>query len=95
MFMQDNLRELKTTVIDKFPRFKFLIMFSGVVVGPLVVFALAGRDPNVLGQPNLVWSFLAIAVLLLIGIGSGLMRFRSKFHVAEGLSISAGSPQYR
>ena len=95
MFVQDNLRELKTTVVDNFPRFKFPLMFSGVVVGPLVAFALAGRDPNVLEQPSLVWSLLAIALLLLISIGGGLMRFRSEFHVAEGLSISSGSPRYR
>jgi hypothetical protein len=60
-----------------------------------VAFALAGRDPNVLGQPSPVWSLLAIALLLLISVGSGLMRFRSEFQVAEGLSISPGRPQYR
>jgi hypothetical protein len=95
MFIQDNLRELKTTVIDNFPRFKFPLMFSAVVVVPLVVFALAGRDPNVLGQPSLVWSFLAITMLLLISLVSGLMRFRSKSYIAKGLSISSGSQRYR
>ena len=88
MFTQDDLWELKAISGDWVPSSKFLIMFIGVVVGPLVLFAIGGRDSNILGQLGLAWSFLAITLLLLISIGVGLSMFR---RVAGDLSIS---PKY-
>ncbi len=63
-------------------------MFIGVVVGPLVLFLIGGRSLNTLGQPGLVWSFLAITLLLLLGIGVGFSMVRRE---ARGISIS---PEY-
>ncbi len=91
MYVQDNLLHTTTKVADLMPDNRFLLMFGAVVVGPLVAFALAGRDPYALAQPNLLWSWLAIAALLLISVGGGLLRFKNAFHAAAGLSIAARS----
>ena len=88
MFTQDDLRELKAISGDWFPLAKFLIMFIGVVVGPLLLFVIGGRSLNILGEPGLVWSFLAITLLLLISMGVGFSMFRRE---ARDLSIS---PKY-
>ena len=90
MYVQDNLMQTTTKVADLIPENRFSLMFSTVVVGPLVAFALAGRDPNMLSQPSLLWSLLAIPVLLLISVGGGLLRFKNAFHAAAGLSIAVG-----
>jgi hypothetical protein len=78
MFTHDNLQELKITFIDKFRRPTFLIMFIGVVVAPLVLFVIGGRDPNIPIQPALVWYLGAISLLLLAGIGIGYLMFGRK-----------------
>ncbi len=91
MYVQDNLLQTTTEVADLMPDNRFLLMFGAVVVGPLVAFALAGRGPSALAQPNLLWSGLAIAVLLLVSAGVGLLRFKRDFHAAAGLSIAPGS----
>ncbi len=88
MFIQDNLRGLQAASGDWFPILKFLIMFTGVVVGPLVLFAVGGRDSNTLWESGLAWTFLAIALLLLISLGVGLSMFRREARI---LSIS---PKY-
>jgi hypothetical protein len=88
MFSQNDPLELKATSGDWFPISKFLIMFIGVVVGPLVLFVIGGRSLNTLGEPGLVWSSLAITLLLLISIGVGIRMFG---RVARVLSIS---PKY-
>jgi hypothetical protein len=51
MFSQNDPLELKATSGDWFPISKFLIMFIGVVVGPLVLFVIGGRSLNTLGSP--------------------------------------------
>jgi hypothetical protein len=81
MFNQDNLWDLKAAYGDWFPSFKFLIMFNGVVVGPLVLLAIGGRDSNNPWETVLAWSFLAIALLLLISLGFGLSMFRRETRV--------------
>ena len=76
MFIQDTLQDLKAVSGDWFPGVKFLIMFIGAVVGPLVLLVVGGRDSGTLSEPGLTWSFLAIATLLLISLGAGFSMFR-------------------
>jgi hypothetical protein len=85
MFIQDALQDLKAVSRDWFPGLKFLIMFIGAVVGPLVLLAAGGRDSGTLSELGLIWSFLAIALLLLISLGAGFSMFRRE---ARSLSIS-------
>lgn len=75
MFIQDDLRDLKVVSGDWFPSLKFLIMFIGVVVGPLVLLAVGGLDSNTLTETGLAWSFIAIALLLLTSLGAGFSMF--------------------
>ncbi len=89
MFSQNDLRELKATSGKWFHSSKFFIMLIGVVVGPLVLFVIGGRSLNTLGEPGVVWSSLAITLLLLISIGIGIRMFG---RVAKDLSIS---PKYK
>ena len=76
MLIQDYLQDLKAVSGDWLPRLKFLIMFIGAVVGPLALLVVGGRASKTLSETGLVWSFLAIALLLLIGVGAGLSMFR-------------------
>lgn len=92
MSIQDVLQELNPTSVGRFRHTAFLIMFIGVVVGPLVVFVIDGRNSATLVQPSLAWPFLAIALLLFISVGGGVLKFRQDPHSAKDLSIS---PKYR
>jgi hypothetical protein len=76
MLIQDYLQDLKAVSGDWLPRLKFLIMFIGTVVGPLALLVVGGRDSKTLSETGLAWSFLAIALLLLIGVGAGCSMFR-------------------
>jgi hypothetical protein len=62
MLVQDYLRDIKAVSGDWFPSLKFLIMFIGAVVGPLVLLVVGGRDSGTLSVIGLAWSFLAIAL---------------------------------
>jgi hypothetical protein len=75
MFIQDDLRDLKAASGDWLPSLKFLIMFVGAVVGPLVLLVFGGRDSGALSETGLAWYFLAIALLLLISLGAGFSMF--------------------
>jgi hypothetical protein len=75
MLVQDYLRDLKAVSGDWLPSLKFLIMFIGAVVGPLVLLVVGGSDSNALSEDGLAWSFLAIALLLLTGAGAGFSMF--------------------
>ena len=90
MFSQDNLQGLKAASDDWLHSLKFLIMFIGVVVGPLMLFIIGGRSLNTLGEPGLVWPSVAITLLLLISIVIGIRMFFRR--VADDLSIS---PKYK
>jgi hypothetical protein len=79
---------LKAASGDWYPSIKFLIMFIGVVAGPLMLLAVGGRDANILGNIGLALSFLGIALLLLVSLGFGLSMFSREARV---LSIS---PKY-
>jgi hypothetical protein len=81
MFIQDDLHNLKAVSGDWFPSLKFLVMFIGVVVGPLLLLAVGGRDLNTLWETGLAWSFLSIALLLFISLGAGFLMFMRKARV--------------
>jgi hypothetical protein len=75
MLVQDYLRDIKAVSGDWFPSLKFLIMFIGAVIGPLVLLVVGGRDSGTLSVIGLAWSFLAIALLLLVSLGAGFSMF--------------------
>jgi hypothetical protein len=75
MLVQDYLRGLKAASGDRLLSLKFLIMFIGAVVGPLVLLVVGGRDSRILSETGLAWSFLAIVLLLLISLGAGFSMF--------------------
>ncbi len=75
MFIQDDLRHLKAPSGDWYYSLKFLTMFIGVVVGPLVLLAVGWRDTG------LAWICLAIALLLLISLSVGFSMFRRETRV--------------
>jgi hypothetical protein len=75
MFIQEVLWNIKSVSGGWFSNLKFLIMFIGVVVGPLALLAIGGRDSNALSETGLAWSLLAIALLLLISLGAGFSMF--------------------
>ena len=81
MLVQDYLRDIKAASGDWLLGLKFLIMFIGAVVGPLVLLVVGGRDSKTLSEPGLAWSFLAIALLLLISLCAGFSMFRREARV--------------
>ena len=76
MLVQDYLRDIKAAYVDWLPGLRFLIMFIGTMVGPLVLLVVGVRDTGTLPETGLAWSFLAIALLLLISLGVGFSMFR-------------------
>lgn len=72
MFVQDSLFEPKLTIDDKFLNPRFLIMFTGVVIAPLLLLVLGGRDHTLLNQPSVFWPLSAIALFLVVSIGGGV-----------------------
>ncbi|HZF39904.1 MAG TPA: hypothetical protein VE715_13840 [Blastocatellia bacterium] len=88
MLVQDYLRDLKAAFGDWFTGLKFLIMFTGAVAGPLVLLVVGGRDSKTPPENGLAWSFLAIVLLLLTGLGAGFSMFRREAR------ISSISPKY-
>ena len=81
MLVQDFLRDIKSVSDDWLSSLKFLTMFIGAVVGPLVLFVVGGRDSGTLSETGLAWSFLVIALLLLISLGAGFSMFRREVRV--------------
>lgn len=88
MLVRDYLRDIKAVSGDWFPSLKFLIMFIGTVIGPLVLLVIGGRDSGTLSEIGLGWSFLAIALLLLISLGAGFSMFRRE------AGVPSISPEY-
>jgi hypothetical protein len=81
MLVQDFLRDIKAASGDWLSSLKFLIMFIGAVVGPLVLLVVGWRDSGTLSEIGLAWSFLVIALLLLISLGAGFSMFRREARV--------------
>ena len=76
MLVQDYLRDIKSVSDDWLSSLKFLIMFIGAVVGPLVLLVVGGRDSGTMSEIGLAWPFLAITLLLFISLGAGFSMFR-------------------
>jgi hypothetical protein len=91
MSIQTSIQKLKVTSIGSLPR--FLIMFTLVVAGPLVLMVIGGYNLNILGQANIAWSFLAIALLIFISIGGGFLLFRRKSDASERSIYQRGDPK--
>jgi hypothetical protein len=75
MLVQGFLRDIKSAYGDWLPGLRFLIMFIGMMVGPLVLLVVGVRDLGTLSETGLAWSFMAIALLLLTGLGVGFSMF--------------------
>lgn len=88
MTIQSVLHELNDARSSLFVRVGFLIIFMCVVVGPLVVFVLGGRNASLTTQPGLVWFFLAIGALLAGGISGGSLMFRRHTHPTGDISLT-------
>jgi hypothetical protein len=88
MLVLDYLRDLKAASSDWLLGFKFLTMFIGAVVGPLVLLVVGVRDSGTLSETSLAWSFLAITLLLLISLGAGFSMFRRE------AGVPSISPKY-
>ena len=86
MPIQGVLRRVKAISAGTYARSTMLIGIIGVVVVPLVLIAIGGRDLNTLSQPGLAWYFLGVALMLLGGVGYGYFKFK---HKARTLSINS------
>jgi hypothetical protein len=84
MFLKNAWWEIKSLAAN--PTLRFLFMFIGVVPGTLILFATSVHDFNVLQQPGLGWSILAIAILVIVSSVMGCWRFR---HTPVVLSLLA------
>ncbi len=87
MFVKDNLQNFKAYSGETFPNSKFLLMFVGVVLTPIVLFAVGGRTQNTLWQFGLAGSFLVFATILLFSVSGGLMVFRSNTDVRKAPAV--------
>lgn len=94
MFFLRALREVGILPIGSFPRIAFLVMFSGVVIAPLILFAIGGRDTHLANQPSILWSLLVILLFLLLSVGAGILRFMIGFRPVMDNSIGAGGRGY-
>jgi drug/metabolite transporter (DMT)-like permease len=70
-------------------RVALVIGLLGAIVGPFVLLAIGGRDPNRPDQPNLPWYFLVIVLLLvLVIVGVGFVLFTRESRYDEEISIN-------
>ena len=70
-------------------RAALVIGLLGAIVGPFVLLAIGGRDPNKPDQPNLPWYFLVIVLLLvLVIVAVGFVLFTRESRYDEEISIS-------
>jgi hypothetical protein len=86
MPIQGVLRGIKAISASTYVRAAILTGIIIVMVTPLVLLAVGGRDLNTLSQPSLVWYFLGVGLMLLGGIGYGFFKFTRKAH---NLSINS------
>ena len=74
-------------------RIALLIGLVGAIVGPFVLLAIGGRDPNNPNETNLPWYFLVIVLVIVLAIvGVGFLMFTRESRDAEEISIS---PEHR
>jgi hypothetical protein len=90
MSIQDVLWRLKATSAGPSPPtlIMFIGIFIGVIAGPLMLFVVGGDAPVTSGYPDLRWLFIAISLLLLVGIGVGLLMFRRDPNTIKEISVS-------
>lgn len=70
-------------------RVALLIGLIGAVVGPFVLLAVGGSDPNNPGRPNLPWYFVVIVLGVVLAIvGAGFLMFMRGSRHDEEISIS-------
>jgi hypothetical protein len=70
-------------------RIALLIGLVGAIVGPFVLLAVGGGDPNNPNETNLPWYFLVIVLIVVLAIvGVGFLMFTRESHDAEEISIS-------
>lgn len=70
-------------------RIALVLGLVGAIVGPFVLLALGGSDPNNPNAPNLPWYFLVIViVLVLVIVGVGFVLFTRESHYEDEISIS-------
>jgi MFS family permease len=70
-------------------RIALLIGLVGAIVGPFVLLAIGGRDPNNPNETNLPWYFLVIVLVIVLAIvGVGFLMFTRESRDAEEISIS-------
>ena len=69
-------------------RVALLIGLLGAIIGPFVLLAISGSDPNNPNETNLSWYFLVIVLVVLLAIiGVGFLMFAREPHT-EDISIS-------
>ncbi len=78
MFIQDNLQKLKVFSEEDFSKTKFLTMFIGVVIAPMILFVIGGRSSETLWQSSLIWTLLFIGMLPTVSVAIGLMKFNNE-----------------
>ena len=86
MPIQGVLRGIKAISASTYVRSAILTGIIIVMVAPLVLLAVGGRDLKTLSQPGLVWYFLGVGLMLLGSIGYGFFKFKRKAH---NLSINS------
>ncbi len=88
MFIQDTLQKLKVFSGEDFSKAKFLAMFVGVVIAPMILFAIGGRSSETLWQSGLVWTLLFIGMLPIVSVTIGLMRYRSESPAINSIHVN-------
>lgn len=80
---------LKVPQEGVFDRIALVAGLVGAVVGPFVLLAIGGRDPDNPNAPILPWYFLVIVlVLVLVIVGVGFVLFTRESHYDDEISIS-------
>lgn len=88
MFVQDDLQNREIVPDLNFPSTKVFTMFIGLVLVPLALVAISGRNLSTLWQASTAWPLLTFMLLFLISAGTGLLMFRSKAPVRMLRSIN-------
>ena len=77
-----------------FDRIARALGLLGAIVGPFILLAVGGHDPDNSTRPGLPWYFLTIVlVLVLVIIGVGFVRFARESQETDEISISPDRPR--
>ena len=74
------------------PASHYFRAFIGVLIAPLLLVVLVGRDLVPLGAPGLFWGSYTVSLLLLAALSFGSGMYRRNAYQGKGLSIS---PTYK